>query len=96
MHDYVYQKYQHTVSEPIQNSFAEMLFVKFGKTIVNRSGTVDILEQDALKATDKNAFDYFNGIASCYKKTNADPYWNGSKRKSSYERPNWATSKIPV
>ena len=67
----------------------------FGNIIKKRSCKVDILEQDALKTTDKNAFGYFGGIASCYQKTKADPYWNGSKRKSNYQRPNWATTKIP-
>lgn len=94
LHDYAYRMFRSAKPGAMQNNIAEIVYIKLGVKISNRTGNVDILEQDALKSFDKNAFNYFDGIASCYKSTTSDPYWDGKIRKKTYERPGWRTSKI--
>lgn len=59
----------------------------------------DIYEVDMFFNTSEAAwygFDYYNGIAECYKNTKKDPYYNimTGRRKSSYVREGWLYEKL--
>lgn len=59
----------------------------------------DIYEVDMFYNKDEAAwygFNYYDGIADCYKKTEKDPYYNpaSKKRSSRYLRVEWLYEKI--
>ncbi len=67
-----------------------------GNYIESSTQVIEILEQDAYKNRDSLLFNYYAGIADYYKKTDADPYWNGVYRDPDYVSYSWMVNPIPA
>ncbi len=48
------------------------------------------------KNRDSLLFNYYAGIADYYKKTDADPYWNGVYRDPDHFSYSWMVNPIPA
>ncbi len=93
--DEVYRTCRNTNKTGVLSDYVAKTLVELSKFLTSKGATVDILEQDVLKSFDESTFNYYDGIASCYQKTKADPYWNGTERDEDYTRPKWKKTRIP-